>query len=53
MTQNTASDPTADMRKIPVWAVVVLAMVAILAIFVLPNAVARLAELATLVGLGP
>lgn len=27
MTQNTASDPTADMRKIPVWAFVVLAIV--------------------------
>jgi NADH-quinone oxidoreductase subunit N len=36
-----------------VTAVVVLAMVAILAIFVLPNAVARLAEISTLVGLGP
>jgi uncharacterized protein len=27
MTQNTASDPTADMRKLPVWAFVVLAIV--------------------------
>jgi hypothetical protein len=27
MTQNTASDPTADMRKIPVWAFIVLAIV--------------------------
>jgi NADH-quinone oxidoreductase subunit N len=36
-----------------VTAVVVLAMVAILAIFVVPNAVARLAEISTLVGLGP
>jgi NADH-quinone oxidoreductase subunit N len=36
-----------------VTAVVVVAMIAILAIFVLPNAVARLAEISTLVGFGP
>ena len=34
-------------------AVVAVAMVAIVAIFVLPGAIARLAELSTLVGLGP
>ena len=31
MTQNTASDPTANMRKIPVWAFVMLAIAAFLA----------------------
>ena len=36
-----------------VTAVVVVAMIAVLTIFVLPNAVARLAEFSTLVGLGP
>ena len=48
-----AADPARLRVPALVTAVVALAMIAILVIFVLPNAVARLAEISTLVGIGP